>query len=191
MPGMPAGSTSMSSIGLFGAATALTGSGIFLSFLALHSLSRAEGAGNPDEEARPTTPQPPMQITPMQIEETPWSASPTDPHSSSPSAPPVDADGLRLRRRSHARALRGLRCWLRVQGYRPPVQPRRPMITLSCRHARPVRSGMVGFEEPFGLPGQGAPKGPSSPGQEEWPPSPGRQEFADGSTSEPGPVAPS
>ena len=186
MPGMPAGSTSMSSIGLFGAATALTGSGIFLSVLALHSLSRAEGAGNPDEQARPTTPQPPMQITPMQItpmqiEETPWSASPTDPHSSSPSAPPVDADGLRLRRRSHARALRGLRCWLRVQGYRPPVQPRRPMITLSCRHARPVRSGMASFlGEPLGL-----------PGREEEPSGPGRQEAADGPTSDPGPVAPS
>ena len=181
MPGMPAGGTSMSSIGPFGAATALTGGGIFLSFLRLHSLSRAEGDGDPDEQAGPTTSQPPMQI-----KEAPWPASRRDPHASSPSPssppPPVEADGLRLRRRSHTRALRGLRCWLRVQGYRPPVQRRRPMITVWCRHARPVRGGMVGFfGEAPGLPGQGITR-PSSPGE---------QGFADGSTSEPGPVAPS
>jgi len=97
----------------------------------------------------------PKQVPPMQAKEEEWSASPAGPCSPSvpslPQRPPmgsplvshtaaVDADGLRLRRRSHTRALRGLRCWLRVQGYRPPVPTRRPMITVSCRHVRPVRS---------------------------------------------------
>ena len=56
-------------------------------------------------------------------------------------SPGGDSDGLRLRRRSHTRALRRLRCWLRVQGYRPTVQKQRPMITVSCRHARAPRAG--------------------------------------------------
>ena len=190
LPGVPAASMSMSSIRLFGAVavSALTGGGILLSFLALHGLPGAEGAQDPDEQARPPTPNPPMQV-PEQAKESPWSASPTNPRSSdslvaplleSP-APPVDTDGLRLRRRSHTRALRGLRGWLRIQGYRPPIQTQRPMITVSCRHARPVRSGLASFPgDPLGFPGQG----PSSPS------SPGPQELADGSTSESGPLSP-
>jgi hypothetical protein len=178
LPGMPASTTSMSSIRLFGAVTAVTGSGIFLSFLALHVLSRAERDGQADEQ----TPKPPTQVPPTHIEEAPWSASRRDPRSPSPeSAMPVDADGLRLRRRSHTRALRGLRGWLRIQGYRPPIQTRRPMINVSCGHARPVRSGLASFlGDPLGL-----------PGWDEEPSGPGRQESADGPTSEPGPVAPS
>src|ERR1700704_4428986 len=139
----------MSPVGLVGALGALTGGTISLVVLALHDLSRAERARNPDEQVDP-----PMQ-PPVQVEEELWSASRTGPCSSSASSSPacslvvpfheslsrpVDSDGLRLRRRSHTRALRGLRSWLRVQGYRPPEQKQRPMITVSCRHARPMRS---------------------------------------------------
>jgi hypothetical protein len=171
----------MSSIRLFGAVTAVTGGGILLSFLALHALSRAERDRYSDEQ----TPKAPTQVPPTQVKEAPWSAPPpSDCCSVAPSlesAAPVDTDGLRLRRRSHTRALRGLRGWLRIQGYRPPIQTRRPMINVSCRHARPVRSGMASFlGEPLGL-----------PGGEEEPSGPGRQEAADGPTSDPGPVAPS
>jgi hypothetical protein len=53
------------------------------------------------------------------------------------------------------------------------------VITVSCRHIRPVRSGMVSLaEEPLWPPGQETSK-------------PAGQDLADGPTSEPGPVAPS
>src|SRR5439155_3549929 len=122
----------MSAAGLFGALGVLTGGSTVLVVGlqgGVHVLGRAERARDPKQV-------PPKQVPPKQVKEEEWSASPAGPCSPSvPSAPErlpmgspfashtmaVDSDGLRLRRRSHTRALRGLRCWLRVQGYRPPV----------------------------------------------------------------------